>query len=225
MNTTKQHLIEAEKKALHLFKVMEERCLIVPGKTESELNEEVFQLAFDLYGIQKYWHKRIIRAGKNTLLPYNENPPNLTLRDDEILFLDFGPIFEDWEADFGRTYVIGSDPTKLKLKNDLEPIWQECKAYYDTKTSMTGAEYYHYVVSVANKYGWEFGGAMAGHIIGYFPHERLEKEIKDNYIHPQNHLDMFGPDQSGNPREWILEIHLVDREKEIGGFFEQLLSV
>lgn len=225
MDKTKQNLIEAEQKALQLFETLEKRGLIRSGKTEEELNDEVFQLAKELFGIEKYWHKRIIRAGKNTLLPYNENPPNLTLRDDEILFLDFGPIFEDWEADFGRTYVIGNDPVKLKLKNDLEPIWQECKAFFDQQTSLTGADFYAYVVSVAERYGWEFGGKMAGHIIGQFPHERLDKEIKDNYIHPENQLDLFGPDKSGNPREWILEIHLVDREREIGGFFEQLLSV
>ena len=225
MSNIKQNLIEAEQKALQLFATLEERGLICAGKTEEELNDEVFQLAKELFGIEKYWHKRIIRAGKNTLLPYNENPPNLTLRDNEILFLDFGPIFDEWEADFGRTYVIGNDPLKLKLKNDLEPIWQECKTFYETKTSLTGAEYYAYVVSVSEKYGWKFGGQMAGHIIGHFPHERLEKEIKDNYIHPENHTDMFGPDKSGKPREWILEIHLVDREREIGGFFEQLLSV
>lgn len=225
MTETKARLIEAEQKALELFDTLEKRELICPGKTEEELNDEVFQLAKELFGIEKYWHKRIIRAGKNTLLPYNENPPNLTLREDEILFLDFGPIFEDWEADFGRTYVIGNDPVKMKLKNDLEPIWQECKVFFDQQTRLTGAEYYAHVVTVTKRYGWEFGGQMAGHIIGHFPHERLDKEIKDNYIHPENHLDIFGPDRSGKPREWILEIHLVDRDREIGGFFEQLLSV
>jgi Xaa-Pro dipeptidase len=35
---------------------------------------------------------------------------------------------------------------------------------------------------------------------------------------------MFLPDANGNRREWILEIHFVDRERKIGGFFEQLLT-
>jgi len=43
-------------------------------------------------------------------------------------------------------------------------------------------------------------------------------------VHPENHNDMFLPDARGNKREWILEIHFVDREKKIGGFFEQLLT-
>jgi len=32
-------------------------------------------------------------------------------------------------------------------------------------------------------------------------------------------------DREGRFRDWILEIHFVNQEKEIGGFFEQLLTV
>jgi len=32
-------------------------------------------------------------------------------------------------------------------------------------------------------------------------------------------------DRLGRQCHWILEVHLVDREREIGGFFEQLLTV
>jgi len=32
-------------------------------------------------------------------------------------------------------------------------------------------------------------------------------------------------DQKGKERNWILEIHFIDKEKEIGGFFEQLLTI
>jgi hypothetical protein len=35
---------------------------------------------------------------------------------------------------------------------------------------------------------------------------------------------MFGLDKNGKVRNWILEIHFVDKEKKIGGFFEQLLA-
>src|SRR6266567_9110721 len=99
MDIAKNKLMEAEQKAAALFHEIEERGLLVPGKSERELNEEVFRLADELFGIKKYWYKRIVRSGPNTLLPYNENPPNLILQEDDILFFDFGPIFEDWEAD------------------------------------------------------------------------------------------------------------------------------
>ncbi len=120
MTDTKSKLIEAENIAQQLFNAIEERQLIKPGKSEDELNEDVFKLADELYGIKKYWHKRIVRSGVNTLVPYDDNPPNLIIQEDDILFLDFGPILEEWEADFGRTYVIGNDPVKHKLKKDIE---------------------------------------------------------------------------------------------------------
>ena len=117
METIKENLIKAEEIAIKLFNEVENRQLIVAGKTEEQLNKEVFNLAKELFGIEKHWHKRIVRCGENTLSPYNENPPNLIIKDDDILFFDFGPIIEKWEADLGRTYVIGNNPLKHKLKN------------------------------------------------------------------------------------------------------------
>lgn len=218
-----QELLKAEEKAFHLFDVAEKRGLIVAGKTEKQLNEELYALAFELFGIRKFWHKRIVRAGKNTLHPYKENPTDLIIQSDDILFFDFGPVFEDWEADVGRTYVIGSDPLKLKLKADIELAWKESRDWFFTHTSITGAEYYQYNVNLATKYGWTFGGDIAGHLIGNFPHEIIESESRDNYIHPDNQKDMFAPGVLGTKREWILEIHFVDVDKQIGGFVEQLL--
>ena len=224
MDAVKTKLLEAEEKAAQLFQIAEDRGLIVAGKTERQLNEDVFALAKELFGIEKYWHKRIIRSGPNTLQPYNENPPDLVIQENDILFFDFGPIFEDWEADFGRTYVIGNDPIKHKLKNDIELAWHEGKEWFHQQTSLTGAEFYQYAVDLAKRYGWTYGGEIAGHLIGQFPHERLEKDNYRLYVHPENHNDMFAPDADGKPRNWILEIHFVDKERQIGGFFEQLLT-
>ena len=223
MNTSTKKLIEAEKKALLLFQEIEKRGLIIPGKTEKKINTEIYNLAFELFGIKLYWHKRIVRAGKNTLKPYNENPENLTLQKDDILFIDFGPIFEEWEADFGRTYVIGKDPYKLKLKNDIELAWHKGKTYFENNSDLTGAQLYDYCVKLASDYGWEFGGQIAGHLIGQYPHEKLEKENKSNYIHPNNFEKMLINGLDGKIKNWILEIHFIDRNKKIGGFFEQLL--
>jgi Xaa-Pro dipeptidase len=222
--TVKAHLVEAEQKALRLFQAIEQRGLIVAGKSEHQLNTEIFELAFELYGIKKYWHKRIVRAGKNTLHPYDENPPDLVLQEDDILFIDFGPVFEEWEADFGRTYVLGRDPYKHQLKDDTESAWHKIQTWFITQKTLTGASLYQHVLKVTSEYGWAFGGGIAGHLIGHFPHERLEKGNYELYVHPENHTDMFLPDKNGNKREWILEIHLVDTEKQIGGFFEQLLT-
>jgi Xaa-Pro aminopeptidase len=127
MNSTVKSLIEAEKKAELLFKEIEKQEILVPGNSEEKINSLIFDLAYEMFGIKKYWHKRIVRCGENTLYPYNEDPKNLTLKKDDILFLDFGPIFEEWEADFGRTYVVGKDPLKIKLSKDIEDAWHKGK--------------------------------------------------------------------------------------------------
>ena len=165
-----------------------------------------------------------MRCGKNTLLPYKENPENLTLKSDDILFIDFGPIFEEWEADFGRTFVIGNDPYKLKLKYDIEKAWYEGKQFFESHEKITGSQLDHHCKKLAIDHGWTFGGEIAGHIIGNYPHEKLENEDKRNYIHSLNHVEMHEKNLKGEKRNWILEIHFVDKKKEIGGFFEQLLT-
>lgn len=219
-----QELINAEKKAVQLFEEIEKRQLVQPGKTEKELNTEVMELAFELFGIRKYWHKRIVRSGKNTLLPYRANPENLTLQSDDILFFDFGPVFDEWEADFGRTYVVGQNERKLKLQRDVEAAWHEGNNYFlANRERLTGADFYAYTQDLAKKYGWDYGNEHCGHLIGNFPHEQIVGEETIHYIHPENNQLMRAPDQHGNQREWIYEIHFVDEALEIGGFFEQLM--
>lgn len=225
MGNKLQNLILAEQKANELFAQIQNRNLIVGGISEKELNKKVYDLAFEMFGIKKYWHKRIVRAGRNTLLPYKHNPEDLILQKNDILFLDFGPVFEEWEADFGRTYVIGSDKMKNKLKQDIELAWHEGKKYYqENKANITGAGLYDYSKILAQKYGWSFGNEHCGHLIGNFPHEEIQGEEVENYIHSENHLRMAENDKNGLDRFWIYEIHFVDTELEIGGFFEQLLD-
>jgi Xaa-Pro dipeptidase len=72
-------LLEAQTKAEALFHAVEARRLIRPGITESSLNTDIYALAQEMYGITTYWHKRIVRSGANTLLPYAENPPDLMM--------------------------------------------------------------------------------------------------------------------------------------------------
>lgn len=225
VSTRHKSLREAETKADNLVKEIERRGLIRSGVSEKDLNDKVYELALELYGIKKYWHKRIVRAGKNTLCPYKENPPNLIINEDDILFFDFGPVFEDWEADIGRIYVLGNDHEKIHLKNETEKCWHIGKQFFLNNNNITGAELYAFVTALAKERGFDFPQPHCGHLIGNFPHEDLQGEELENYIHPENKISMRDPDKSGNPRDWILEVHLVNREKQIGGFFEQLLSV
>ena len=220
----REKLIHAQNISIELFNAIEENNLIVPGKTEEQLNTEVCDLAFQKFGIEKHWHKKIVRSGINTLAIYPDNPPNRVIHKDDILFIDLGPIVEGYEADIGRTYVVGKDPNKLKLKRDVESAWYELREWYQQQTKLKASDLFNYAVLKAKRFGWEFGGEIAGHIVGKYPHEQPEdpKSLELD-IHPDNHDNIFLLDADGNPRHWILELQFIDKENEIGGYFEQLL--
>jgi Xaa-Pro aminopeptidase len=221
---TKEKLLNAQYISIQLFKAIEEHSLIAVGKSEEQLNAEVCDLALKGFGIEKHWHKKIVRSGKNTLAIYPDNPPTRVIDKDDILFIDLGPIVEDYEADIGRTYVVGNDTRKLKLKKDVETAWYDIQEWYQQQTALKASELFQYAVEKAEEFGWEFGGEIAGHIVGKYPHEQPpDPKSLELDIHPENHNDMFLHDANGNKRHWILELQFIDRENEIGAYFEQLL--
>lgn len=218
-------LVDAEARALQLFDAVVDRGLIGPGETEREVSDAVRDLAADMFGVSRFWHKRIVRAGENTLMPYRENPPDRVLTDDDIAFLDFGPIFEEWEADFGRTYVLGGDPRKHALAGALERVWFGACDIFSAEPDITGEQLYARVCELALDAGWEFGAKIAGHLVGQFPHEKISGGDIHAYIAQDSDRPMRRPDEAGLACHWILEVHLVDRAAGFGGFYEQLLDI
>jgi Xaa-Pro aminopeptidase len=224
MNNVSEKLFLAEQKAKELFQTIENRGLIISGKTEQQLCDEIVQIAKEEFGVENHWGKKIVRTGINTLQPYMADPSNLIIQDGDILFFDFHPIFDGWEADLGRTYVLGNDPQKLKIIKDVEAAWHEANDWYFKQEKLTGAAFFNYTTNLAKRYGYEFGNAIAGHIIGDYPHEQPDDPNDVCLdVHPDNHTDILQLDKQGNKRHWMLELHFVDKKNNIGAFFEQLL--
>ena len=217
-------LTQAEDKALALLDAIEAAGLIRAGKTERDLDKEIFALAKRDFGVDKHWHKRIVRAGINTLCDFAENPPVRTIQDDDIIFLDVGPVFSDWEADVGRSYAIGNDTRKQALVRDLALQFDAVKAHFEEHPDITGAQLYDFAGRSAADAGWRFGGKIAGHIVAEFPHARLPGYKQHHHISPANPHPMRNPDALGQVRHWILEIHLVSPDGRFGGFYERLLQ-
>jgi Xaa-Pro aminopeptidase len=218
-------LLDAQDKAAALFAEIEPRQLVRPRITEVESSDAIRDLAADMFGVDRHWHKRIVRAGPNTLQPYRKNPPNRTIAADDIVFCDFGPVFEQWEADFGRTFVLGGDPVKQRLRDDLPVVWQAGREFFEHQPEVTGEQLFAHVVGLAEQAGWEFGGTIAGHLVGQFPHEKIAGEDIESYIAPGSDQPMRRSDRRGRACHWILEVHLVDRARQIGGFYEELLDL
>ncbi|MFG2636909.1 M24 family metallopeptidase [Streptomyces sp. NPDC048362] len=224
-STRAASLLDAQLKAERLFAAIETRGLVAPGEGERAVSDRIRDLADELFGTTRHWHKRIVRSGPNTFAPYRENPPDRVIGADDIVFADFGPIFEEYEADFGRTFVLGDDPVKLRLRDDLPRIFAAGKRYFTDTPDITGERLYAEVERLAAEAGWTLGGWHAGHLVGEFPHEKIDGADTESYILPANDTPLRRTDKAGRRCHWILEIHLVDLERGFGGFYEELLTL
>ncbi|MGB8402958.1 MAG: M24 family metallopeptidase [Mycobacterium sp.] len=218
-------LLDAQRKAAELFVAVEQRGLIRAGVGERQVSGEIRDLAAELFGVTRHWHKRIVHGGENTLATARDNPPDRVIADDDIVFIDLGPIFEEWEADFGRTFVLGDDPRKRALRDDLPRVWEAGRDFFAARPDITGAELFDHVVTLSRAAGWEFGGAIAGHLVGEFPHEKIDGREIESYVAPGSQLPMRRVDSAGRQCHWILEVHLVEPGRRFGGFHEELLDL
>jgi Xaa-Pro aminopeptidase len=220
-----QALLEAQDKAQALFAEIERSGLIRAGLTESQVSREIYKLSRDRYGAGRHWHKRILRTGPNTVHPYQVDPEDRIIAADDIVYVDLGPVFEEWEADFGRTYVLGGDPGKQEIRRQAEETFREVKAHFLAHRDITGSGLYRFAIETAARKKRDFGNEHAGHLVGEFPHERIPNDRFSLYIHPENHAPLRSHDKFGRQRHWILEIHLVDRQRQYGAFVEELLTL
>ena len=218
-------LLAAQANAIALFDEVAARGLVAAGRGEQEVSDQVRDLANEMFGKTRHWHKRIIRSGPHTLFPYRENPPDRVIEADDIAFADFGPIFDEFEADLGRTYVLGDDPVKHRLAADLPVIFAAGRRYFAEHPDITGAELYAEITRLASEVGWSFGNRHSGHLVGEFPHEKIDGKDIESYIAAGNTTPMRRHDKAGRVCHWILEIHLTDPERRFGGFYEQLLDL
>lgn len=222
--STRASLLEAEARGMALFDAIERAGFVAPGRSEREVDADIYALAERDFGVKVHWHKRVVRAGPNTICTFYDDPPVRLIGPDDIVYLDLGPVFADWEADIGRSYALGDDPDRQRLVADLPRLFDVVKARYEVSPDITGAELYAFAQKAANDAGWLFGGTIAGHIVGEFPHaQRVPGDRALHRIAPGNDKRMRDPDGNGDERHWILEIHLIDKMRTFGGFYERLL--
>ena len=216
-------LLAAEAEATRLFEAIEASGIVAAGRTERAVEAAIGALAERQFGVTQHWHRRIVRSGPHTLTTAFDHPDDRTIEADDTVYVDLGPVFEPWEADLGRTYALSDDPDRRRLVADLPRVFDQVQAHYQASPEVTGAELYAFAQSAADAAGWAFGGKIAGHLVGEFPHHTWPPEFSRRWIAPGNDAPMRGPDHLGRERHWILEIHLVDRARTFGGFYERLL--
>jgi len=216
-------LLAAQGKALALFAAIERDSLIAAGRNEADVEADILALAEREFGVTQHWHRRIVRSGPNTLTTAADYPDPRIIGPEDTVYVDLGPVFAAWEADIGRTYALGDAEDRRRLVADLPRVFDRVQAYYLDTPEITGAELYAFAQRAADEAGWAFGGAIAGHWVGEFSHSIWPGERPQKAIWPANDQPLRGLDHLGRTRHWILEIHLVDRARTFGGFYEQLL--
>lgn len=176
----------------------------------SEDFENLYKELGPQFGIEKNWHPLKVRIGTDTVKAFREkSDPNIRIVQNDIYFFDMGPIIGQHEADFGRTYVMGSSETLERLRLASEELFNEGKSQW--ASGMSGEALYDYLKEAALKRELVLDTGMQGHRLGDFPHHiHFRGSLSENQKVPLENL-------------WVLEIHLIDPLNNVGAFFEDLL--
>jgi methionyl aminopeptidase len=194
-----------------------EAVLRIAEKIKPDMLEEdarrVGEETLEQLGSTQRWHKTLVRFGRNTTKNYvDPSEPNVRLGDNDIFFVDIGPIWGDTEGDGGGTFVVGqqADLDMQRCTVDVTRIFETVRRQW-LATQITGKELYDFAVKAADDLGWILNLGLTGHRLSDYPHKaHYAGTLGAITVHP-------------SPNLWILEIQIRHPSKPFGGFFEDLL--
>lgn len=184
--------------------------LIRPGMTEEDAHA-LYKEICKKYPVEKQWHPPKLRFGPNTICNFKDVSVPYVLKEEDIFFVDIGPVVENHEADYGETFSIGANFEYKKICDAQKKVFHEVTEHW-RKTGENGHALYDFARKRAESYGYVFNGLQDGHRIGDFPH----------HVHFKGGLAEC--EEQVIPNAWILEIHLWDPKKQYGAFYEDILS-
>jgi methionyl aminopeptidase len=183
---------------------------VQPGMLEEDANKMVVQTLSEM-GATKAFHKPYIRFGSNTTKTFGaDSDPGVRLGEDDIFFIDVGPVWDNYEGDAGDTFVTGSNPELKRAAVDARKIFDAVAQKWKTENA-TGVELYAYADQMAKDLGWVLNFDLGGHRVSDFPHATIYAGA------------LADADFSPSPMRWILEIHLRHPTLPYGAFFEDML--
>ncbi|MES2801679.1 MAG: M24 family metallopeptidase [Bdellovibrionota bacterium] len=171
---------------------------------------------FKELAVTKFWHPTKFRMASDTTKTFRDLPDeNLKTQDQDLVFIDIGPIIDNHEADFGRTIVLNKangllNPNYVNLAKASELIFRETEQYW-RQTGATGIKLFEFAQNKTADLGYRLDHRMAGHRLGDFPHQVFSKH------------KLFEFEQSPVKNIWVLEIHIVDDNSQRGSFYEDII--
>lgn len=164
------------------------------------------------YAVEKKWHPSKFRIGINTTKSFKDKSEEMvTLKKGDLLFIDIGPVINDHEGDFGKTFSFGASEEKSAIISDLEIIFTKVKEKWKVD-KVSGVELYNYAKQIVEDFGYSLNERMKGHRIGDFPH----------HLYYRGGLNEF--EECPVEGLWILELHILSSANTYGAFYEDLLE-
>lgn len=184
---------------------------VQPGMLEETANKLVVATLQEM-GATKAFHKPYIRFGSNTTKTFGaDSEPGVRLGEDDIFFIDVGPVWEEYEGDAGDTFVTGSNPELKRCAQDAKQIFEAVAKKWKTQKA-TGVELYRYATQLAKDLGWALNLDLGGHRLGEYPSgEQYEGPLSEIAFHPA-------------PNLWMVEVHIRHPQQPFGAFYEDLLT-
>lgn len=156
-------LVEGQRMAQALFAEVAARGLIAPGRSEREVSDRIGALAREApaWGMCGSW--RAVRSGPHSALPAGQEPPeDRIITEDDIAIADLGPVLAGYESGFVRTAVIGQDPDKRRLVEDLPRLFAAAREVFHADRTLTGSHLHTEIQTLATKAGWTLGVGTRG---------------------------------------------------------------
>lgn len=172
---------------------------------------QILDNLFAEYNVEKKWHPTKFRIGINTTKSFKDiSQENIHLKDEDIYFVDIGPVLNGHEGDYGKTFMKGQNQVYKDIIEASVNVFNETKRKWQ-EDNLSGAGLYSFAKECAKKFGFKLNEKMSGHRVGDFPH----------HVFYRGGLNEFEKVPSTNL--WVLEIHLIDEKNQIGAFFEDVL--
>ena len=180
------------------------------GMLEEEANEMAIA-TLQAMGTRQGCHKPYIRFGSNTIKTFGaESEPGICLGEDDIYFIDIGPVWEKYEGDAGETFVTGNNPEMKRCSQDVKRIFKKVSDKWKLE-KCSGQALYQFAEQTARQMGWVLNLDLSGHRLGDFPHDvQYDGSLAAIPFCP-------------SPKLWVLEIQIRHRKQPFGAFYEDLL--
>jgi hypothetical protein len=181
-----------------------------PGMTQQQ-GTEFATAVLEKMGMDRNWHMVVVRFGAETLKTfYDETDHSCVLGEEDIFYIDIGPVWRGHEGDVGDTFTLGSDPEMQACTKAARELWHDVSDYW-RKEKASGQNLYACAVDRAQAMGWRLNLGARGHRVSDFPHAIYKAgKLGDFSLCPSVGL-------------WILEIQIAHPSRPFGAFFEDLL--